>query len=78
MLAPLLRMFYHRKELQYHDVLFNTSAGNASAHGRWAHGPSLDGEGEFTYVERPVPFAGKPTLKPAPPNVYNTPPMDGK
>ena len=65
------------RELEHQEVshvFFNTSVGNESAAGRWAHGPSLDGEGCFEYVEKPVPLAGKPKLKPAPPDVYNTPP----
>ncbi len=69
------------RELEHREVshvLFNTSAGNASAKGRWAHGPSLDGEGEFKYVEDPEPYARKPKLKPAPPKIHNTPPEDPK
>ncbi|WP_042460081.1 manganese catalase family protein [Neobacillus dielmonensis] len=55
-------------------VLFNFSAGNESATGRWANGPSMDGEGTFQYVENPVPLAPKPKLKPAPPYIHDTPP----
>ncbi len=61
-----------KREVSY--TLFNYSQGNESAEGRWASGPSMDGEGVFNYVEYPVPFAGKPKLKPAPPEVYDTPP----
>lgn len=61
-----------KREVSY--VLFNLSQGNQSAEGRWAHGPSMDGEGVFQYVEHPVPFGGKPKLKPAPPYIFNTPP----
>lgn len=67
-----------KREVSY--VLFNLSRGNESAEGRWASGPSMDGEGTFQYVEHPVPFGGKPKLKPAPPYIFNTPPsvlMDG-
>lgn len=55
-------------------VLFNFSAGNESAQGRWANGPSIDGEGVFQFVENPVPLAKKPVLKPAPPYIHDTPP----
>ncbi|SHT00413.1 manganese catalase [Mycobacteroides abscessus subsp. abscessus] len=55
-------------------VLFNLSAGNESASGRWASGPSMDGEGVFQYVENPVPLAKKPKLNPAPPYIHDTPP----
>ncbi|WP_077622221.1 manganese catalase family protein [Sediminibacillus massiliensis] len=60
-----------KQEVSY--TLFNYSAGNASAAGRWAHGPSMDGCGMFNYVEHPVPFGKKPKLKPAPPYIYDTP-----
>ncbi|WP_042356930.1 manganese catalase family protein [Bacillus rubiinfantis] len=55
-------------------VLFNFSAGNESATGRWANGQSMDGEGVFQFVENPVPLASKPKLKPAPPYIHDTPP----
>jgi Mn-containing catalase len=56
-------------------VLFNFSRGNESAQGRWAHGPSCDGEGTFQYIENPVPFAPAPVLQPAPPYIHDTPPQ---
>ena len=61
-----------KREVSY--TLFNYSQGNESAEGRWSSGPSMDGEGVFNYVEYPLPFAGKPKLKPAPPEIFNTPP----
>ncbi|WP_050181026.1 manganese catalase family protein [Domibacillus robiginosus] len=61
-----------KQEVAY--TLFNFSAGNQSAEGRWAYGPSMDGKGVFQYVEHPVPLAKAPVLKPAPPYIYNTPP----
>jgi len=65
------------KELERREVshtLFNFSRGNESAQGRWAHGPSMDEEGVFNYVEHPVPFAPAPVLRPAPPTIFDTPP----
>ncbi|MCM3710128.1 manganese catalase family protein [Sporosarcina luteola] len=65
------------KELEKRQVsytLFNFSRGNESAEGRWAHGPSIDGEGVFQYIENPVPFGKIPTLRPAPPYIHDTPP----
>jgi len=56
-------------------TLFNFSAGEASATGRWAQGPSFDGDGTFNYVARPAAYGDKPTLPPAPPNVHDTPPL---
>ncbi|MCY7753594.1 manganese catalase family protein [Bacillus haynesii] len=55
-------------------VLFNFSRGNESATGRWAKGPSMDGEGVFQYVEHPQPLAKKPVLRPAPAYIHDTPP----
>ncbi|WP_026570559.1 MULTISPECIES: manganese catalase family protein [Sediminibacillus] len=60
-----------KQEVAY--TLFNFSNGNASAEGRWAHGPSMDGCGMFNYVEHPIPFGKKPKLPPAPPYIFNTP-----
>jgi Mn-containing catalase len=54
-----------KREVSY--TLFNFSQGNQSAEGRWAQGPSMDGEGTFQYIEYPVPYGGIPKLKPAPP-----------
>ncbi|CDO02448.1 putative manganese catalase [Oceanobacillus picturae] len=64
------------RELEVQQVaytLFNFSQGDASAEGRWAHGPSMDGCGTFNYVDRPVAFAPAPHLPPAPPYIFNTP-----
>lgn len=57
-------------------VLFNFSEGDKSATGRWASGPSMDGEGTFQYVQNPQAYGGKPKLKPAPSYIHNTPPKD--
>ena len=65
------------RELEKQEVsytLFNFSKGNQSAQGRWAHGPSMDGLGQFNNVENPVPLANKPELRPAPPYIHDTPP----
>lgn len=56
-------------------VLFNFSRGNESAQGRWASGPSCDGEGTFQFVENPGPFAKAPVLKPAPAYIHDTLPQ---
>jgi len=61
-----------KREVSY--VLFNFSEGNESAEGRWAKGPSIDGEGIFKYVENPEPRAPKPWLIPAPRYIHDTPP----
>ena len=46
--------------------------GNESATGSWDSGPSLDGEGHFQYVEKPIPLASKPVLNPAPSYIHDT------
>ncbi|MEC5425200.1 manganese catalase family protein [Virgibacillus sp. C22-A2] len=64
------------RELQKEQVaytLFNYSAGDESATGRWAHGPSMDSCGTFNYVDKPVAFAPAPHLAPAPPYIHDTP-----
>lgn len=62
-------------ERQHQEVAYQfqiVSNGPAAAEGRWASGPSLDGQGEITTVE-PEPV-GAPGLPPADPRVYGTPP----
>ncbi|WP_138415178.1 manganese catalase family protein [Aquibacillus sediminis] len=64
------------RELEKQEVsytLFNYSAGNESAKGRWAYGTSMDGCGVFNYVDNPIPFGKKPKLKPAPKYIHDTP-----
>jgi Mn-containing catalase len=63
------------KEFSYQYLDF--SVGGDAAEGRWAHGPSPDGKGEFTYVERPEAHAEAPILPPADPRLYGTPPVPG-
>lgn len=51
---------------------YDLSTGHESSTGRWAHGPSMDGLGEFKYYHNPKPFSGAPKLRPAPPQLHNT------
>jgi Mn-containing catalase len=55
--------------------LYNLSRGEASAEGRWASGPSMDGKANFQYISEPGPFGSKPKLAPAPKYVHDTVPM---
>ncbi|MGG3801923.1 manganese catalase family protein [Metabacillus fastidiosus] len=60
---------------------YNFSEGEASKTGRWASGPSLDGEGKYRYIKQPIPEAAIPVLKPAPLKTHNTLPsvsLDGE
>ncbi len=47
---------------QYSYQFIDCSAGNESSHGRWAQGTSIDGKGEFEYIERPTPVGEVPNL----------------
>ncbi|GEO12818.1 manganese catalase family protein [Microvirga aerophila] len=54
----------------------NHSEGTESAQGRWSQGPSPDGKGTFTYVDRPPAYTeDEGLLKPVDPRMYGTPPM---
>ncbi|PZE19676.1 manganese catalase family protein [Paenibacillus xerothermodurans] len=53
---------------------FNLSRGEASARGRWAHGPTPDSKGVFQYIACPLPVGDRPQLPPAPPYIHDTPP----
>jgi Mn-containing catalase len=52
---------------------WNVSADGESAEGRWAHGPSMDGKGEFEYLGSPKPMGPVPHLPPANPHLRGTP-----
>ncbi len=65
----------HLEHRQFSYQFWNLSAGNESAQGRWAHGPSPDGRGQFQYVANPAPLAPPPEPPPVPnPRVYDTVP----
>ncbi|MET3684072.1 Mn-containing catalase [Alkalibacillus flavidus] len=51
---------------------YNLSRGGASAEGRWASGPSMDGCAYFHYVPNPPAYGNVPALEPAPPYTFNT------
>jgi Mn-containing catalase len=58
-------------------VLYGLSEGEESAQGRWANGPTPDGNGTFRYVPDPTPQAPEPILPPTPPSYYGTPSVGG-
>ncbi|WP_100407955.1 manganese catalase family protein [Bacillus solitudinis] len=67
------------QEFEKQDVSYsfmNFSEGEESREGRWAHGATYDGQGDFQYVNNPKPMGGKPQLSPAPPFIHGTPPKD--
>jgi Mn-containing catalase len=55
--------------------VWGLSDGVASAEGRWASGPSIDGRGEFTYLDQPDPLGPVPETAAADPLLYAT--VDG-
>lgn len=67
-----------KERLDISYKLYNFSEGEESSTGRWAQGQALDGQGEYEYVSSPIPEGERPNLKPAPSNLHNTLPMDGK
>jgi Mn-containing catalase len=52
----------------------NFSPNGDSAQGRWAAGPSIDGQAEFQYVSEPVALGDVPELGPGDPQLYGTTP----
>jgi Mn-containing catalase len=60
-----------KREFAYQ--FWNHSEGTQSAEGRWAKGPSMDGKGEFEYVENPQPLGAEPQLPPGDPRLHDTP-----
>lgn len=58
-------------EVAYQFMSF--SAGGQSREGRWASGESMDGKGEFQYVDSPAPMGEEPVLDAADPRLYGTP-----
>ncbi len=63
------------QEQEKRDVSYqfwNLSAGEESAQGRWASGPSLDGKGQFEYLASPQPLSEAPELQPADPRLHGT------
>lgn len=49
------------------------SEGTESQSGRWASGPSIDGMGQFEYVDKPVGTGQAPELEQAPGYIHGTP-----
>lgn len=62
------------QENQFAYQFINFSAGEESAEGRWASGPSPDGKGEFSYQAKAKAYAEAPVLPPGDPRLQGTPP----
>ncbi|MCB5177152.1 manganese catalase family protein [Microvirga lenta] len=65
----------HLEKSEVAYQFLNHSEGTESQQGRWAKGPSPDGKGTFTYVERPPAYTeDEGMLNPVDPRTYGTPP----
>lgn len=60
-----------KQEVSY--SFMNFSRGEESQTGRWASGPSLDGQAEFDYVREPQPRGQNPSLSQAPAYIHGSP-----
>jgi Mn-containing catalase len=67
------------QNLEFQEVSYqfmNFSQGQESQQGRWASGPSMDGQGQFEYIAEPKARGQIPNLSPAPAFVHSTPGME--
>lgn len=75
---PVPADFPLQKEMGEYAFAFMGYSANpvesASGQGPWAHGPSIDGKGEFSYIPQPFAIGEVPHLPPADPTVHNAPP----
>jgi Mn-containing catalase len=55
-----------RVKLDQASVFWNCSAGTQSGEGRWANGPTPDGNGEFVYLADPQPLTDDRGIAPQP------------
>ena len=69
--VPKVAYEYGKNEFAYQ--FWNNSEGTQSAEGRWAKGPSIDGKGEFQYVENPEPLGTEPHPPQPDPRLHGTP-----
>jgi Mn-containing catalase len=71
--TPVPSSFPQDLEKSKHAYEFwNHSEGTESAEGRWAKGPSMDGKGEFKYLENPQPLGDEPHLPKPDPRLHGT------
>ncbi len=59
-----------KREVAYQ--FWDLSPNGASGAGRWAKGPTPDGKGEFSYLERPAPMGPVAEAPPADPRTFGT------
>ncbi|MFE8702033.1 manganese catalase family protein [Cytobacillus sp. FJAT-54145] len=64
------------QELEKQEVSYsfmNFSKGEESAKGRWASGPTLDGQANFEYIANPEAMGQIPNLNPSPAYIHGSP-----
>lgn len=64
---------YEKQEVSY--SFMNFSQGEDSSTGRWASGPTFDGQANFEYDANPQAMGQKPELQPAPNYIHGTAPL---
>jgi Mn-containing catalase len=62
-----------KREFAYQ--FWNHSDGTAAGQGRWAHGTSMDGKGQFEHVANPQPLGPEPEPTLPEPRLYGTGPV---
>lgn len=65
---------YEKQEVSY--SFMNFSSGEESSTGRWANGPTLDGQSNFEYIQSPEAMGQIPELQPGPAYIHGTPPLN--
>lgn len=65
---------FEKQEVSY--SFMNFSEGNDSKNGRWASGPTFDGQAHFEYLQNPVAMGQIPHLNPAPNYIHGTAPEE--
>ncbi|NDJ17334.1 manganese catalase family protein [Myxacorys almedinensis] len=71
--TPVPSSFPDLPDKKQHAYQFlNLSEGTESAEGRWAKGQSIDGKGEFEYVEQPKPLGSEPNPPTPDPRLHGT------
>ncbi|WBX79486.1 manganese catalase family protein [Virgibacillus salarius] len=63
---------YEKQEVSY--SFMNFSEGEDSSTGKWANGPTLDGQANFEYVQNPKAMGQKPDLQSGPRYIHGTSP----
>jgi Mn-containing catalase len=75
---PVPADFPRTKEMGEYAFAFMSYAADpaesTSRQGRWTHGPSVDGKGEFSFIAEPFAVGQVPHLNPGDPTTHTAPP----